>query len=792
MFTVFFKKRDKNVIMTGILTVVLLFPLLSTVPSSAAFAQISNYQDNSSSISSSFETSSNVTTIKNVTQKVGQDNYTKLELESLSTNSMFFENETGTLSNITDNSANITNISNAAAEGSIAVTGDFNGDGSDDLAIGAPDEDVEVGVSCTTNLPIASVTASGNDGNVPENVLDIDLNTRWSSQGIGQFITTDLGSTKKICSVDIAWFRGNERQYHFVISTSTDGTTFTNVLGRDSTGTTLNSEKYNIPPTNARYVRIIVNGNTANNWASITEVDVFGRSSTQIISGTGAVNVIYGSSRGLSDNEISAGDGRPDQIWTQIANGNEAWDRFGSSLTSGDFNSDGFSDLAIGVPNEDLGTIGNAGAVDVIYGSSNGLSVTAKPIQIWSQNSPQIEGNAEPGDRFGQALTTGDFNSDGFSDLVIGVPAEDIVNVSQINIGNAGAFNLIYGSSSGLNASTTPDELWSQFLVALGGDPELDDNFGATLTSGDFDKNGFSDLAIGVPGESVGISDNAGTIDVIYGAEGGFGINIQKWTQDSPDVEDGAEAGDRFGGALAAGDFNEDGAADLAIGVAGEDLGNLMEAGAVNVLYGSEFFGLWPTAIGPDHGSPDQMWTQDSPSIEDDAENRDCFGCALATGDFNKDGATDLAIGVTAEGVGTNELAGAINVIYGSSQGLAPVSFSPGNGRTDQIWTQDSTNVEDVAEGIDLFGFSLATGDFNNDEISDLAIGVPLEDIDSIGNAGAVNVIYGSTGVVLIQGGLSATVPVGGNGREDQMWTQDSSGIEDSVELDDRFGSSLG
>ena len=58
--------------------------------------------------------------------------------------------------------------------------------------------------TCTTNLPISGVTASGNDGNVPQNVLDNNLGTRWSSNGVGQFITADLGAVKNICSVDIA------------------------------------------------------------------------------------------------------------------------------------------------------------------------------------------------------------------------------------------------------------------------------------------------------------------------------------------------------------------------------------------------------------------------------------------------------------------------------------------------------------------------------------------------------------------------------------------------------------
>ncbi|HXV45504.1 MAG TPA: FG-GAP repeat protein, partial [Nitrososphaera sp.] len=118
--------------------------------------------------------------------------------------------------------------------------------------------------------------------------------------------------------------------------------------------------------------------------------------------------------------------------------------------------------------------------------------------------------------------------------------------------------------------------------------------------------------------------------------------------------------------------------------------------------------------------------------------------------DFNGDGYEDLAIGVMFEDVDTIENAGAVNVIYGSSGGLSPVTVG-GTGRADQIWTQDSTGIEDMAETNDFFGNSLAAGDFNNDGYSDLAIGAVLESVMNEGqnedmvNAGAVNVIYGSS-----------------------------------------------
>jgi hypothetical protein len=126
-------------------------------------------------------------------------------------------------------------------------------------------------------LPISSVTASGNDGNLPSNVLDNNLNTRWSNLGAGSFIQADLGGQKTICSVDIAWYRGNLRHNNFVISVSSDGTSFTSVFSGTSSGTTLSAEKYSLSTSAiSRFVRVTVNGNTENNWASIAELSVDG------------------------------------------------------------------------------------------------------------------------------------------------------------------------------------------------------------------------------------------------------------------------------------------------------------------------------------------------------------------------------------------------------------------------------------------------------------------------------------------------------------------------------------
>jgi len=197
-------------------------------------------------------------------------------------------------------------------------------------------------------------------------------------------------------------------------------------------------------------------------------------------------------------------------------------------------------------------------------------------------------------------------------------------------------------------------------------------------------------------------------------------------------------------------DFNGDGFADLAVGVPGENTG----AGAVQVLYGSST-GL--TAA-------DQVWFQDDTGT-DSSEDGDAFGTTLATGDFDGDGLTDLAIGVPGE----DGFRGAVNILYGSVIGL--------NDDGAQFWTQDSTDVEDTAEDGDGFGSALAAGDFNGDGRSDLAIGAPFEDVDGTADAGAVNVLYGSSS------GLTAT--------GDQFWHQDVSGVKGIVETGDSFGWAL-
>ena len=114
-------------------------------------------------------------------------------------------------------------------------------------------------------------------------------------------------------------------------------------------------------------------------------------------------------------------------------------------------NGDGYADLAIGVPFERVINSNSAGAVITLYGSASGLQAPASGAlvsQLWTQASTANFGPVEGGDQFGSALASGDFNGDGFKDLAIGAPGEDLTPI------DAGVVDVIYGTAAGLSVTT--------------------------------------------------------------------------------------------------------------------------------------------------------------------------------------------------------------------------------------------------------------------------------------------------------------------------------------------------
>ncbi len=294
----------------------------------------------------------------------------------------------------------------------------------------------------------------------------------------------------------------------------------------------------------------------------------------------------------------------------------------------------------------------------------------------------------------------------------------------------------------------------------------------------DFNGDGFADVAVGCPGEATANLDNSGAVVVIYGKATGLTAGaaavlpahllhqLVGW------MPGNVQQGDRFGQALAWGDFNADGKDDLAIGIPHEheDIAeDTSGVGAVIVIYG--------TANGLTGGGPiaPQWWHQDVGAIPDTAQSSDFFGGALAAGDFNGDGKDDLAIGVPGECFDdvnfTDDNAGAVHVLYGTAGGLSDAGSI--------IWSQTLIGGGTVSEINDGFGLVLETGNFNNDSYDDLAIGAPLENLsDLVSDSGEIDVLYGN------QWGLGA----GGNA---QIWTESSALVGVGAQSNDVFGSAI-
>ncbi len=492
----------------------------------------------------------------------------------------------------------------------------------------------------------------------------------------------------------------------------------------------------------------------------------------QTVSGynaAGKVHIIYGSAEG-----VSATAARSDQQFTQdstnIDGAAGAGDRFGADVATGDYNGDGYADIAIGVPGETVGGRTKAGAVNVIYGSSSGLSATAtRSDQLFTQDTPNIADIANRNDEFGAAIRSGDFNGDGYDDLAIGAPGEDVGGKNA-----AGLAHIIYGSSAGLSATAVrADQRFTQNTPNVGDRVERGDRFATVITAGDFDGDGYEDVAIGTPGEGVAGKDDAGVINVIYGSSSGLSATAtrpdQRFTLKSANIAGVANPDDLFGAALTTGDFNGDGRDDLAVGAPGDGIGGGVRPGAVNVIYGSAS-GLSATAT-----RPDQRFHQNSANIDGVAEAGDAFGRTLSAGDFNGDGLADIAIGVPGKTLAAKDAAGASHYLYGSPNGLSATAT-----RSDQQLHQDSANVDGVAQAADEFGASVGAGDFNGDGWEDTVIGAPGENVSGKVGAGMIHVIYGSAS------GLSPTAT-----RADQTFTESTSNVEGVAAAGDNFGGCL-
>jgi len=449
--------------------------------------------------------------------------------------------------------------------------------------------------------------------------------------------------------------------------------------------------------------------------------------------------------------------GLGDQFFHQNSPGIEDFaeeqDRFGSAVATGDFNGDGYLDVAIGAYWDSVDGASKAGLVHVFYGNTQGR-LSASDSEVWTQNSAGVADAAEVDDLFGYSLAVGDFDNSGHDDLAVGVPGESVGFAY-----GAGGVHVFYGADGGLGAGT--NLLFTQDTLAMSDSSEWVDQFGFSLAVGNFDGDLFDDLAIGVSQESAESGTTifaTGAVHVVYGS--GFGglnpiLHEEYWTQATTGVPGTDGESDQFGDALAAGDFDNDGYDDLAVGASGDDDGGAFRAGAVTILTGS-IAGLG--TLGP-------ILFQNDVS-DDPVESSDQFGSALATGYFNNDPYEDLVITASEWDLDGYQEAGIVHVVYGSSAGL---QTGPG--------TPNQTVTRDVLENFDEFGRASASGDINGDGYDDLALGATGAEVNGQNGAGLVHVLLGG------EDGLDLV--------NRQLLNQNLSGSEDPAEPSDLFGDAL-
>ncbi|MFI1400220.1 FG-GAP repeat domain-containing protein [Streptomyces sp. NPDC020681] len=376
----------------------------------------------------------------------------------------------------------------------------------------------------------------------------------------------------------------------------------------------------------------------------------------------GLIRIVYGGGKGTF--ELS-------QESPEVSDSAETGDQFGFSFAVYDANLDGCSDIAVGIPYEDINLVGqtikDAGLVHLIYGSTAGIASGGLGTYGFRQGSDgKLGGGYEDEDWVGYAVAAGK-SASGIPFLVIGVPGEDGTGGADM-----GMFHHVYGTGySVAHVAQDSAGVWE--------DPEPYDRFGASIAATD------RHFVVGAPGESIGTVGSAGGVIAFRPSINTDGIPDPLFGMGqgrTPGPDTAAQVDDRYGTSLALAPYRPTGAATvtdslLAVGVPGEDLATTVDAGAVHTFH-----------IKADGTVVPLKWLdQNQPDVEGEAEAGDFFGQRLAATNTNTAVVSTAAMMRLAVGVPGEEASeefpeeGGVQLfsILGEP-GAADSWISPGNG----------------------------------------------------------------------------------------------------------------